>query len=173
MKEQGSRAVHSPHVLDCITHSAAQTTRIGQRLGELLRPYDIVALFGEFGSGKTQLVKGVVQGLGSADLATSPSFVLINEYRAGPERKRLPIFHVDLYRIERAQELAGIGLEELYTTGGICLIEWAERTAGLLPEEHLVVRLNYLSDTKRSLRFEPRGAHYETLLADLKRIAFP
>lgn len=98
-------------MLDFISHSPAQTIRVGQRLGELLQQGDLVLLLGEFGAGKTHFVKGIAQGLGSDDLVTSPSFVLMNEYRAGGERKRLPIYHTDLYRIESSAELEGIGLD--------------------------------------------------------------
>ena len=101
-------AVQSPHVLDFISHSAAQTIRIGQRLGELLRQGDLVVLLGDFGTGKTHLIKGVARGLGSADLVNSPSFVLINEYRAGEQHRSMPIFHVDLYRIEDSDELTNL-----------------------------------------------------------------
>lgn len=172
MKTQRPRAVQSPHVLDCISHSPAQTSRVGQRLGELLRAGDLVLLIGQFGTGKTQLVKGVAVGLGSSDLVNSPSFVLVNEYRAGQERGGFPIYHVDLYRIEDAREVGGIGLEELADSDGVCLIEWADRAIDWLPDERLDVELSYLSDTKRALRFTPHGARYELLVAELKRVAF-
>jgi len=83
MSKQLSTAVQSQHILDFISHSAAQTIRLGQRLGELMRQGDLVVLLGDFGAGKTHMIKGIAQGLGSTDLVNSPSFVLINEYRAG------------------------------------------------------------------------------------------
>jgi tRNA threonylcarbamoyladenosine biosynthesis protein TsaE len=172
MREQPPRAVQSPHVLDVISHSPTQTSRIGQRLGELLRSGDVVLLLGEFGVGKTQLVKGIAQGLGSSDLVNSPSFVLVNEYQAGLQHRSMPIYHVDLYRLEDPREISGIGLEELIGDGGVCLIEWAERAAGWVPSELLELRLGHLSDSKRSLRFEPRGKRFEALVAELKRTAF-
>ena len=98
--------VQSQHILDIISHSAAQTIRFGQRLGDLMQQGDLVVLLGEFGAGKTHMIKGIAQGLGSTDLVNSPSFVLINEYRAGPRYGNLPIFHADLYRIEDPDELA-------------------------------------------------------------------
>lgn len=172
MNKQLSRAVQSQHVLDFITHSPAQTIRVGQRLGELLHQGDLVLLLGDFGSGKTQLVKGIVQGLGSSDLVQSPSFVLINEYRAGAQHRGIPIYHADLYRIEDAGELPGIGLEEAWSGDGVCVIEWAERAQGWLPLEHLALHLQYLSETKRVLRFVPHGARYEALVADFKKTTF-
>jgi len=172
MSKQLSPAIQSPRDLDFISHSVAQTIRVGQRLGELLAPGDLVLLLGDFGSGKTHLIKGIAQGLGSADLVNSPSFVLINEYRTGPAQGQLPIYHADLYRIENPAELAGIGLEEAWSSGGICLIEWAERAHDWLPQNHLAIHLRYLSDTKRVLRFAPHGERYEALVAEFKKTAF-
>ena len=172
MSKQSSPATQSPHELDFISHSVAQTIRIGQRLGELLEAGDLILLLGDFGSGKTHLIKGVAQGLGSTDLVNSPSFVLINQYRAGPAQRRMPIYHADLYRIENPGELAGIGLEEAWSGAGVCLIEWADRAGDWLPQDHLSLYLRYLSDTKRVLRFVPHGRRYEALVADFKKTAF-
>jgi tRNA threonylcarbamoyladenosine biosynthesis protein TsaE len=164
--------IQSPRELDFISHSVAQTIRIGQRLGELLHPGDLVLLLGDFGSGKTHLIKGIALGLGSTNLVNSPSFVLINEYRAGPAQGRIPIYHADLYRIDDPAELAGIGIEEAWSSGGVCLIEWAERARGWLPQDHLAIYLRYLSDTKRVLRFAPHGERYEALVSEFKKTAF-
>lgn len=169
MKEQRLRVAHSPHVLDCISHSPAQTARIGQRLGELLGMGDLVLLLGEFGAGKTHFVKGVAAGLGSEDLVNSPSFVLVNEYRAGVKHDRLTIYHVDLYRLDDAREVSDIGLDEYVAGDGVCLIEWAERAADQLPDQRLNIIFSYVSETKRALRFEPHGPRYEALVAELKR----
>jgi tRNA threonylcarbamoyladenosine biosynthesis protein TsaE len=172
MSKQLSQAIQSQHVLDFITHSPAQTIRIGQRLGELMRQGDLALLLGDFGSGKTHLIKGIAQGLGSTDLVNSPSFVLINEYRAGPQHQAIPIYHADLYRIEDPDELAAIGLEEAWSGGGVCVIEWAEHAGDWLPQEHLAIYLTYLSETKRVLRFVPHGPRYEALVAEFKKTAF-
>ncbi len=172
MSKPISHAVQSQHVLDIISHNVAQTIRLGQRLGELLRPGDLILLLGDFGTGKTHLIKGIAQGLGSADLVNSPSFVLINEYRAGPQHGCMPIFHADLYRIEDADELAGIGLEEAWAGDGVCLIEWAEQAGGRIPGEHLAIHLQHLAETKRTLRLVPQGARYESLVAEFKKTAF-
>jgi tRNA threonylcarbamoyladenosine biosynthesis protein TsaE len=172
MSKPSSHVVQSPHELDFISHSVAQTIRVGQRLGELLRAGDLILLLGDFGSGKTHLTKGIAQGLGSIDLVNSPSFVMINEYRAGPAHAHMPIYHADLYRIEDPGELVGIGLEEAWSGGGVCLIEWAERAQGWLPQDHLAIQLRYLSDTKRVLRFAPHGRRYEELVGEFKKITF-
>lgn len=164
-------AVQQPHMLDFISHSPAQTERIGQRLGEQLQAGDLILLHGPFGAGKTHLVKGVARGLGSNDLVTSPSFVLVNEYRSGTDRRALTIYHIDLYRLDSTAELKGIGIEELWEGPGICIIEWAER-ATELPATNLAIYIQHLSETKRILRFVPRGIRYRRLLEDFKGAAF-
>ncbi len=165
-------AVQSPHVLDFISHSAAQTVRIGHRLGEHVREKDVILLMGGLGVGKTNLVSGIVQGLGSGDRVTSPTFVLIHEYRAGANRGRMRIYHVDLYRIEDESELETIGLEEMWDTPSVCIVEWAERAEAWLPREHLAIYMQHLDETKRVLRFVPRGTHYQYLVETFKSTAF-
>jgi tRNA threonylcarbamoyladenosine biosynthesis protein TsaE len=172
MNTRRSPAVQSPRDLDFISHSPAQTARIGQRLGELLAPGDLVLLYGEFGVGKTLLTQGIVRGLGSTQPVTSPSFVLINEYRAGPSHGGASIYHADLYRLDAGAELEGIGLDDALGGDGICIIEWAERGAGRLPAEHLAIHMQHLNDTKRVLRFVPHGPRYSALVEQFKRKAF-
>ena len=165
-------AVQSAHELDIISHSPAQTERFGQRIGELLRAGDLLLLGGTFGVGKTHLAKGIARGLGSEDLVTSPTFVLINEYRSGERFAHMPIYHADLYRLAEGGELDSIGLEEIWQGDGVCLIEWAERAAGQLPVEHLAITLQHLSETKRTLRFMPHGTRYRELVEQFKQQNF-
>lgn len=172
MGKQSLPTVLTPHMLDFISHSAAQTVRIGQRLGEQLQGGDLVLLQGNLGVGKTQLARGMVLGLGSADLVTSPSFVLINEYRAGPQWPGMRIHHADLYRIEDPAELTSTGLEELWNSRDVCLIEWAERAGDWLPAERLTVYLDHLDETKRVLRLVPQGRRYEHLVEAFKSATF-
>ena len=172
MSDQRLPAAQTAHELDFISHSAAQTERVGQRLGEQLRPGDLLLLAGTFGVGKTQLVKGIVRGLGSDDLVTSPSFVLVNEYRAGRRWQQMPIYHVDLYRIAEERELATIGLEELWSGDGVCLIEWPEHALARLPADHLAIYIQHLSETKRRLRLVPHGQRYVELVGAFKGTAF-
>lgn len=157
------------HTLDIVSRSPAQTVHIGQQLGQQLRPGDVVLLYGEFGAGKTHLTKGIAQGLGSADMVNSPSFVLINQYRSGAAHGGLPIYHVDLYRLEDTQALAGIGLDEALDGDGICVIEWAERASEWLPADYLAVFLRHLSENERALHFEPHGSRSTTIADELKR----
>jgi tRNA threonylcarbamoyladenosine biosynthesis protein TsaE len=159
-------------VLDFISHSAQQTVRIGQRLGEQLHAGDVILLLGDVGVGKTHLVKGIAQGLGAEDLVTSPSFVLVNEYQAGAAWRGMRIYHVDLYRISSPAELASIGMDELWSGQDVCLIEWAEHAQSGLPAEHLAIYLQHLDETKRVMRFEPKGDHYYRLVEAFKNAAF-
>lgn len=172
MSERKLPATQAAHELDFISHSPAQTERIGQRLGEQFIAGDLILLIGDFGVGKTHLVKGVARGLDSNDLVTSPSFVLVNQYQSGHAQRRIPIYHVDLYRIAEAGELTTIGLDELWAGDGICLIEWPDRAAAMLPSEHLAIHMQHLSETKRRLRLVPHGPRYVELLDRFKGMTF-
>lgn len=165
MSEQRLRAAQAANELDFISHGPPQTERVGQRLGELLRPGDLLLLIGTFGVGKTHLAKGLARGLGSADLVTSPSFVLVNEYRAA---RGTPIYHVDLYRLAEEGELATIGLEELWAGDGVCMIEWPERAEAIIPDDHLAVHIEHLSETKRRIRLVPHGRRYVEVVRSFK-----
>lgn len=126
------------------TASAAETVSLGRRLASRLRPGDVVALYGDLGSGKTTLVKGIAAGLGVSEVVKSPSFVIVTEYRG-----RLPLFHVDLYRIHRPSELDTLGLEECFGGQGVCVVEWADRAEGCLPENAIGVELDFTPSGRR------------------------
>lgn len=155
--------------LEIISQCPAQTVRVGQRIGALLVRGDLVLLFGEFGAGKTHLTKGIAQGLGAQELVNSPSFVLINEYRADDARGHFPIYHIDLYRLDGAAEIAGIGLDEALAGDGVCVIEWAEKAHDWLPAEHLAVHLAHLTAETRRLQLVPHGQRYSVLVAALEQ----
>ena len=123
-------------------------------LAEVLEAGDVIGLIGDLGAGKTLLTQGVAAGLGVPESVrvTSPTFSLINEYPAG----RLPMVHVDLYRIEAEAELEHIGLEEMLDNAGVSLVEWCERFA-VLPDDHLVVRIEIVGETQRTLAASGTG----------------
>jgi tRNA threonylcarbamoyladenosine biosynthesis protein TsaE len=145
-----------------ISRSPEQTQQLGMRLGKMARSGDVFLLTGNLGSGKTCLTQGIAWGLGIKEYAFSPSFVLIREY-AG----RLPLYHVDFYRLDSINEMADLGLDEYLCGRGVCVVEWADKGMALMPEEHLLINLDYLSETERSLTFEPKGHRYNELLASL------
>jgi tRNA threonylcarbamoyladenosine biosynthesis protein TsaE len=149
------------------TTSVEQTSHVGELLGALLHPGDLVLLLGDLGSGKTHLAKGIVSGMGSADMVTSPSFVLVNEYRASPAFGGITIYHADLYRLDDPDEVLGIGLEEAWSGGAVALVEWGERAGTYLPHEHLAVTLAYVDETTRDIAFAAQGQRYNDLLASL------
>lgn len=110
-------------MLQVITHSPAETGALGERWGREAQRGWVFALTGELGAGKTQLVKGLARGLGSPARVHSPTFTLVNQYGGG----RLTLFHLDLYRIESAEQFVAAGLEEFLRPDGVTVIEWAER----------------------------------------------
>jgi tRNA threonylcarbamoyladenosine biosynthesis protein TsaE len=153
-------------VLDTISHSAEQTRRLGRRLGELIEPGDLILLSGPLGSGKTCFAQGVAVGLGIEEIVNSPTFALVNEYRG-----RLPLYHMDFYRLERPDEIADLGFSEYWSGGAVTIAEWPEQVVGL-PTDHIMVRFKAISDTKRGLRFEPVGTRYELRVEALRRAAY-
>jgi tRNA threonylcarbamoyladenosine biosynthesis protein TsaE len=156
--------------LDFISHSAEQTKRIGERLGRLLQPGDVVCLEGDLGSGKTCMAQGLGRGLGIARPITSPTFIIVNEY-ALPS-KTYKFYHIDLYRVENVAEARATGLEEYFRGDDVCAIEWAERVREILPAERLWITLRYLEKSKRQLLFDVSGARYEQLLHEFRQQTF-
>lgn len=146
-----------------ITDSAEETEALGQALGRLLQPGDVVALVGDLGAGKTCLTRGIARGLGIDEPVTSPTFILVAEYRSAAG---FPFYHADCYRLERAMaEAQAIGLDELLLDDGVAVVEWAERIESLLPPGHLRITLAVLDDTRRELTFAPYGPRAAQLVA--------
>jgi len=142
----------------------AATEALGRQLAALLLPGAVVALVGPLGAGKTHLVRAIAEGLGVTDsrVVTSPTFVLIQEYNA-----RLPIYHFDAYRLHSEAEFDDLGTQEYYDSGGVCLIEWADRVPGSLPPEHLRITLEPTGPTSRRVTLEAAGSRYEHILQQL------
>lgn len=144
------------------TASPEESRALGRALGELLGPGSFVALTGELGAGKTVLVQGIARGVGFEGYVTSPSFVVINEYRG-----RLPIYHVDLYRISDPASLLDLGYREVFWSDGVTLVEWADRALELLPETRLDVSIEFAGSEARVLRLAARGDSASRILASL------
>jgi tRNA threonylcarbamoyladenosine biosynthesis protein TsaE len=137
----------------------------GSRLGRLLKRGEIIALIGELGAGKTCFVRGVTQGLevGKEAWIRSPSFTLINEYHG-----RLPVYHIDLYRVEGRAQLEGLNLREYLYSDGVSLIEWFEHLPSDEVEEFLEVRIAYVDSARRKLTFTPYAERYEKIIEGLR-----
>ena len=146
-----------------ISRSPEQTQQLGRWLGEMAQAGDVFLLTGNLGSGKTCLTQGIAWGLGIKEYAFSPSFVLIREYSG-----RLPMYHVDFYRLDRIEEIADLGLDDYLYGKGICVVEWADKGMSLMPRERLLIDLSYLSDNERAIHFEPTGRRYTRLAASVK-----
>lgn len=147
------------------SRSAAATRGLGERLGRLLRPGDVVALVGELGAGKTQLVRGACAGAEvPSDEVSSPSFAIVATYRG-----RVPVHHADLYRIGDEDELYGTGFGDLVGGEGALLVEWADRLPGALPEERLTLRLAHdeKAPSVRHVDIEGVGERHAALAREL------
>ncbi len=148
-----------------ITSSPEQTWRIGELLGVRLNPGDTVCLYGDLGAGKTSISYGIALGLEVREqYITSPTFTFVNEYEG-----RVPLYHIDLYRLKEAGELENIGFEEYVDSDGVTVIEWAERAEEELPDERLSVYLSYIDAHSREIGFMAEGERYEKLLETLQQ----
>jgi tRNA threonylcarbamoyladenosine biosynthesis protein TsaE len=139
-----------------ISHSPAETESLGEQFGREARRGLVIALSGELGAGKTQLVKGLARGLGIAVRVHSPTFTLVNEYAGG----RLRLFHMDLYRLETRGQILSAGLEEYLQPDGVAVVEWAERIAecGVRSAEFKKVKIEIVGEMERKIIYDDFGA---------------
>ena len=136
------------------TESFEETQALGEKLGKTLKQGDVIALIGDLGTGKTCLTQGIARGVGiaSGEIVSSPSYILINEYNG-----TIPIYHIDLYRLENSEEIAELGLSEYVEGDGICIIEWAERMADALPDTCIKIHIT-LVETNAPHRYNETEA---------------
>ncbi len=140
--------------LTLTTRSIEQTMQVGEVLAALVRPGSVIGLIGPLGAGKTQFVRGLARGLNADErLVSSPTFVLMQEY-AG----RANLVHVDAYRIEDLSDLESAGWSDELWQDAVVAVEWADRLADELPEDHLIARLDHVDEAVREIAFEARGA---------------
>jgi tRNA threonylcarbamoyladenosine biosynthesis protein TsaE len=144
------------------TLSAAETRARGRALGRAARPGTVIALSGPLGAGKTQLAKGVAEGLGVTNVVNSPTFILMNEHEG-----RLRLFHIDAYRLADPEEALAAGLLDERQAAGVAVIEWADRLAGWLPEDRLDISIAPLPDEDRCrlVRWQATGPQHALLAA--------
>ena len=144
------------------THSAEETQNFGTRLGSMAQAGDIFLLIGELGAGKTCLTQGIAYGLDIHEYTLSPSFVIMRELHG-----RLPLYHMDFYRLDNIAEISDLGLDDYLFGDGVCVIEWANKGMTVLPEDHLVIKIDYLSGDERDFTIEPHGERYVKMLKEL------
>ena len=132
------------------SHSAAETRALGEKLAGWLHPGDVVLLQGELGAGKSELTRGIASGLGVKETVTSPSFTILNVYESG----RCPLYHFDWYRLESADELFELGLDEYLGGDGIAVVEWAERCPEAIPEKHRRLTFRMTGEESRMIETE-------------------
>jgi tRNA threonylcarbamoyladenosine biosynthesis protein TsaE len=150
--------------IEVITTTPKETQNFGYRLGQKARAGDVFLLIGPLGAGKTILVNGLAGGLGAQEWAMSPSFVLIREL-AG----RVKLFHVDLYRLGKLDEIAELGLDDLIFSEGVTAVEWADRAIEMMPLEYMLIQLEYHGENQRKLIFTSQGKRYNQLMRELGR----
>lgn len=175
MQEEG------PYTLDIISHSSAQTQRLGARLGELLQGGELLLLEGQLGTGKTTFTQGLARGMGITELISSPTFTLLKEYPGqirppsnDPSRQAVlrgpALYHFDLYRLDQPEEIIDLGFEDYFYDGsGVSVVEWADKAAALWSNGKLQVRLKAMSETKRGLLLIATGARYCELLRQFQK----
>jgi len=148
------------NTLTITTVSPAETITLGGKIAKWLNPGDIICLSGNLGSGKTTLAKGIAKGLNIDPVkVNSPTFVIMNAYEG-----RLPLYHFDLYRLNKMQEMGVIGYDEFLYGEGVSLIEWGERLEKLLPKEFLNVKIVQSDVSERQFCFEAVGKKYKSMV---------
>lgn len=182
----GSQKV-ATSTLDIISHSSAQTQRLGMRLGELLRGGELILLDGQLGTGKTTFTQGLAKGMGITEIVSSPTFTLLKEYQgqsattarlghdkssnqaSSVQRVGPILYHFDLYRLENPEEVVDLGFEDYFFGSGTCVVEWADKADLLWPNEQLRIRLKMMSETKRGLLLTATGLRYCELLQQFQK----
>jgi len=152
--------------LKLISHSPEETQKLGRRIGQLALAGDVFLLAGDLGTGKTCLTQGIAWGLGIKEYAMSPSFVIVREHYG-----RLPLYHIDLYRLDRIEETMDLGLDDYFYGRGVCVVEWAEKALSIMPAEHLLIKISYLSDTERNFEMRPSGQRYLEIVEQLENFS--
>lgn len=152
-----------------VTRSPAETRTLGKKLGRLLRGGEIIGLTGELGSGKTCFTRGLAEGLkvDKGAWIRSPTFTLVNEYQG-----RLPIYHIDLYRLQNEIEMEELDLRDYFFSEGVSVVEWFERLPRREVDEYLDLNIAYARENERTLTFTAHGGRYEQILQSLRAKRF-
>ena len=124
---------------EILIRNEEDTKAFGRELAESLKPDSVIALVGDLGTGKTTLTKYIAEGLGVTEMITSPTFTIVCEYHSG----RLPFYHFDVYRLGDTEDLFETGVEEYFYAGGVCIVEWADQIAEILPDDTMCIFIEY------------------------------
>lgn len=132
------------------TSTAEETIELGKIIGSLLKPGDVLAMDGTLAAGKTTITKGIAESLGVKDSITSPTFCLISEY----EGEKMPLYHMDVYRLEGSEDFINLGVEEMLYGDGVCIIEWSEKVKSELPKKSILFNFKPNEDGSRDIEIQ-------------------
>lgn len=136
-------------MLTFFTHSADETTALGYKIGKKLKKGDIIAMQGTLAAGKTTITKGIAQALDISEEITSPTFCLISEYYG-----KMPLYHMDVYRLDGAEDFINLGVDDMLYGDGVCIIEWSEKIMDELPKNTIILRILPQDDNSRKIEIE-------------------
>lgn len=139
-----------------LSHSVEETHQIGKRLAQLLLPGDVLLMLGDMGAGKSELTRGIARGLGVMGYVTSPTFTILQVHSDG----RMPLYHYDWYRLESAEELYELSMDEYLYGDGVSVIEWPSRAEEAIPETYLEVELVPVGENDREIHLRPVGGFH-------------
>ena len=142
-----------------ITHSTEETVALGMSIGAKLRAGDVIAMQGALAAGKTTITKGIAAALGVNETITSPTFCLISEYAGAA----LPLYHMDVYRLDGVEDFANTGASDLLYGSGVCIIEWSEKIMEELPKHTIVLRLEAVGESSRDRKITLENWRYGEL----------
>jgi len=160
----GADNVAATPTIRLLMRGEAETVAVGECIGRWARAADVLALTGPLGAGKTWLTKGIARGLGVEPEVNSPTFILVNEYEG-----RLRLYHIDAYRMSGANDLFALGSEEMFSSGAVVVIEWADRVAEALPRDHLLIQLQHAGAEARTAVLCARGFGWRGRVDTLRR----
>ena len=129
-----------------LTRNETETENCGEKLADIVRPGDVIAIYGELGAGKTAFVRGLARGMGCSCRVSSPTFTIVNEYGGD-----IPLFHFDMYRLSGSEELFEIGWEDYLDRGGVCAVEWSENVEDAFPPDIIKVEIKKISEYNREI----------------------
>ena len=132
------------------TSTSEETIDLGRKIGSLLKAGDVIAMTGTLAAGKTTITKGIAESLGVSDNITSPTFCLISEY----DGSKMPLYHMDVYRLEGAEDFVNLGVEDMLYGNGVCIIEWSEKVASELPKKTIFMKITPSEDGTRTIEIK-------------------